>query len=172
MEHKRNIWNPGLLSGLVLGAISIIYFVVTQKCSIGIVNLILWMLKLGGCILFLRFAMLRFAKIEDGIVNSDTFKMGLVAAVSSAILFSAFYLAYMLYIDPDAISNAINTALEQYEDVISEDVLEQFEAIAPRVPQIGFWANLVYCSIFGTVLSAILSRNIPSRNPFNTPDEQ
>ena len=44
---------------------------------------------------------------------------------------------------------------------------------------ISFFTNLIYCFLFGTVLSAILSRNIPSRNPFadfrqndNSPDEQ
>ena len=29
-----------------------------------------------------------------------------------------------------------------------------------------FFINLFYCFIYGTILSAILSRNIPPRNPF------
>jgi hypothetical protein len=43
---------------------------------------------------------------------------------------------------------------------------------------VSFFTNLIYCFLFGVVLSAILSRNIPSRNPFadyqkkDTPDEQ
>ena len=40
----------------------------------------------------------------------------------------------------------------------------------PRLPTFSFFVNLFYCWLFGTVLSAILSRNIPSRNPFT--DEQ
>ena len=39
-----------------------------------------------------------------------------------------------------------------------------------NLPSFSFFVNLIYCWLFGTVLSAILSRNIPSRNPFT--DEQ
>ena len=40
------------------------------------------------------------------------------------------------------------------------------EEMIPRTPTIMFLVNFLYCWLFGTSLSAILSRNIPSRNPF------
>ena len=42
-----------------------------------------------------------------------------------------------------------------------------------NMPQITFFSNLIYCFFFGTILSFILSRNVPSRNPFadHTSDE-
>ena len=43
------------------------------------------------------------------------------------------------------------------------NALDKVEAI---MPQMIFFSNLIYCFLYGTVLSAILSRNIPPRNPF------
>jgi hypothetical protein len=43
------------------------------------------------------------------------------------------------------------------------------------MPQITFTINLLYCFVYGAILSLILSRNIPSNDPFanyNKPDEQ
>ena len=43
-----------------------------------------------------------------------------------------------------------------------------------NMPKYTFLGNLIYCSIFGTILSFILSRSIPSKDPFHNykPDEQ
>ena len=41
-----------------------------------------------------------------------------------------------------------------------------FEFTGDRMPQVMFFSNLVYCFLYGTVLSAVLSRNIPPRDPF------
>jgi hypothetical protein len=48
------------------------------------------------------------------------------------------------------------------------------EAYIEKLPQITFFSNLIYCTAYGTVLSFILSRNIPSRDPFADykPDQQ
>ena len=43
-----------------------------------------------------------------------------------------------------------------------------------NLPQITFISNLIYCFLYGMILSFILSRNIPSKDPFADykPEEQ
>ena len=40
------------------------------------------------------------------------------------------------------------------------------EELMPKMPTYAFFANLIYCWLFGTILAAIFSRNISSSNPF------
>ena len=40
------------------------------------------------------------------------------------------------------------------------------DTVESIMPQVMFFSNLVYCFLYGTVLSAVLSRNIPPRDPF------
>ena len=89
----------------------------------------------------------------------------MLTALLSALLYSAFYLAYTSFIAPDT----FDTALEILRDnpYIDSNSMEQVEEMIPRMPTIAFFMNLVYCWLFGTVLAAIYSRNIPSQNPFN-----
>ena len=53
-------------------------------------------------------------------------------------------------------------------------ISELMETYMEKLPQITFFSNLIYCTAYGTVLSFILSRNIPSRDPFADykPDQQ
>ena len=45
---------------------------------------------------------------------------------------------------------------------------EAMEALEnTNMERVSFFTNLIYCFIFGTILSAILSSNIPSKNPFD-----
>ena len=56
--------------------------------------------------------------------------------------------------------------MEMYEGMLTADQLDSMQELMPKLPTISFFANLIWCWLFGTVLAAIFSRNIPSRNPF------
>jgi hypothetical protein len=50
--------------------------------------------------------------------------------------------------------------------MMDSNSLSMVDSYLERLPEITFISNLIYCFAFGTVLSAILSRNIPSTDPF------
>ena len=58
--------------------------------------------------------------------------------------------------------------------MLDSNSLAELDGMMDKLPQLTFFSNLIYCFIYGSLLSAILSRNIPSRDPFasNKPDEQ
>jgi len=184
---RQDLWDAAGKAGLVLGLVSSAYILITPllaKLGGGtgmaflttILGFFLWAAKFAGCILLMKFFMKKFAAAHPGVDNSDTFKFGMLTALLSALIFSAFYMAYVTWIDPDTMERAMEAVQESYSSMLTAESLEMMENINMGV--VGFFANLIYCFIFGTVLSAILSRNIPSRNPFanpgpsNTPDEQ
>jgi hypothetical protein len=58
--------------------------------------------------------------------------------------------------------------------MMDSNSLKEIDKMSENLPQLTFFSNLIYCFIYGSILSGILSRNIPSRDPFASykPDEQ
>lgn len=183
MTDRKSLWDSAGKAGLVLGLISIAYTLMswlTGKMGadgvgmaflVGALNVVLWLAKFVGCILVMRALMKRFVASEPGADNSDSFRFGVATSLLSALLFSAFILAFYSFIAPDAITDTMDTLLQNPS--IASEGKEAIEAIVPKMPVIMFFSQLSYCFLFGLALSAILSRRIPSRNPFEDgADEQ
>ena len=177
MNEKNSIWEHAGKAGLVLGGVSIVYMLITSLLGkvaenagsgltilMTLVNFLLWAAKFCACIYLMRFFMLRFSKADPAADNNRVFRFGARTALLSALLYSAFYLAYVSFIAPDTFEKA--TEMLQDNPLLSSSDMAAVEEMLPRLPTFSFFANLLYCWLFGTILSAILSRNIPSRNPF------
>jgi hypothetical protein len=95
-------------------------------------------------------------------------------AFLSALVYSAFTLADVLVISPDFYANQIDQVMQAYAPMMDSNTLAEMDTMTGRFPQLTFFSNLIYCFIYGTILAAILSRNIPSKDPFASykPDEQ
>lgn len=182
--EKKTVWNEGSVAGLIFGAISIAYMVIsayTGKLGTGkpaiaalisVANVLLWAAKFFGCIFLMKALMRKFATVYPEASNSDTFRYGVVTALCSALLYAAAYLAYILFVEPDMLTDAMDTVMQSYSSMLDSNSMEAIENMKGSLPQITFFSNLIYCFIYGTILSAILSRNIPSRNPFETKKEE
>lgn len=184
MDSKKSFWNSAASAGMVLGGVCVVYLILNWLLSLvadksaatGIIamlaNIILWAAKFGGCIWLMKFFLLRFSEAFPEADNGDVFKYGMLVALFSALIYSAAYLAYMLFLAPDQIQEVFDSLADN--PMMNSNSLEMLEEMMPKMPTISFFMNLVYCWLFGTVLSAIFSRNIPSSNPFrnNGIDEQ
>ena len=172
-EQKNIIWEQAGKAGLVLGGISILYMMLTAVTGkvaengstvlMGLINILLWLAKLGGCIYLMRFFMLRFSQADPEADNARVFRFGMLTALLSALLYSAFYLAYVSFIAPDTFENAMEAITDN--PMLDSNSLAAIEEMMPKMPTISFFVNLVWCWLFGTILAAIFSRNIPPKNP-------
>lgn len=182
MEEKRiNLWNEAGKAGLVLGLVSIAYLIITHftgkmagsglgAFAIGTLNFVLWAGKLFLCIWLVRYFLLQFSKRNPSADNKKVFSFGMVTALYSAILYSAFYLLYVLYLAPESIAASMDAIMSQYASGVDSNTLEMMENMKADMPTISFFVNLVWCWLFGTILSAIFSRKIPANadDPFKT----
>jgi hypothetical protein len=64
--------------------------------------------------------------------------------------------------------------MQQYSSMMDSNSRNMMKKFIEILPQFQFVWNLLYCFVYGMVLSAILSRNIPSQDPFADykPDQQ
>lgn len=178
MTDKKTTWNQAGVAGLVLGGVCIVYMLVTSWTGkigstkplvamlISILNLVLWAAKFVGCIYLMKFFLKRFAAGDAEEDNSTVFAFGVRIALLSSIVYSAFWLADVTIISPDMLDNAFDMIMQNFGSKLDSNTLQAFEESMSSFSTAGFFTNLVYCFLFGTVLSAILSRNIPPRNPF------
>lgn len=173
---RKDLWDSAGKAGLVIGAVSCAYMALSQLLAsfnpspvvaalIAVLDIILWAGKFAGCILLMKWFMTKFAAAHPGLSNNDTFKFGVAVALLSALIYSGFYLAYVTIIAPDVFTNALETVQESYGSMMGQEALDAMENM--NMASISFFSNLIYCFLFETVLSLILSKNIPSRNPFN-----
>jgi hypothetical protein len=182
-DIKKNMWNAAGTAGLALGAVSSAYLLAGQVLSGDmapavlwqqIIAFALWSVKFVGCIWLMKFFMTKFAKDNEGVDNKSVFRMGALTALLSALMFSGISLANMLYISADYYDTLYQTVAQQMSAALDSNSLSVLDKVIENMPQIIFFYNLSYCFLFGTALSAILSRNIPARDPFADykPDEQ
>lgn len=180
-QIRKNLWNSAAKAGMVLGLVSSAYLFINQWVTSmgipvlsGVLGFVLWAVKFGGCIWLMMFFMKKFAAENTAADNSTTMKFGIATALLSALVYAAFSFANMAYFSTDLIAENMDAVMQAYSQFMDSNTMSQMEKTMTKLPQITFFGNLIYCFIFGTILSAILSRNIPSRDPFasNRPDEQ
>jgi len=175
MESNRTLWNEAGKAGLVLGSVSLVYMVIDflvtkgqgQSGWISAAMTVLWAAKLWLCLWLLKFFLTRYSANNPEIDNSGTFRFGMAVAFLSALLYSGGQLAWVTLVQPDMFADSIALVEESIESMMTDDMIDTLEEIVPKMPTISFFLSLFWCWIFGTCFSAIFSRNIPSRNPFD-----
>ena len=181
---RRAMWNEAGKAGLVLGIIPIVYLLLSALLAklsggaavaflLSILKFLLWVVKFGGCIYLMSYFMKALVKKYDGVDNRKTFNFGMMTAALSALIVAAYSLAQSLIIDPAELREAMETAMSSYSSMLDSNSMAVMDNMMNNLPQINFFANLIYCFLFGTVVSALFSRNIPPQDPFanyNKPD--
>lgn len=179
---QKNMWNMAGKAGLVLGLISTAYLFITQGLGQieipalvnSILGFVLWAAKFIGCIWIMKFFMKKFVAENNGVTNANTFRLGNIMALLSALVYSAAAFANVAFISPELFEEQMNAVMQQMAPMMDSNTLGMMETYLENLPQITFFSNLIYCFLYGMILSFILSRNIPSKDPFADykPDEQ
>lgn len=179
---QKNMWNTAGKAGLALGGVSTAYLFLTQWTAQAelpafitmVVNILLWAAKFGGCIWLMMYFMKAFAAENPETGNSGTFKLGIAMAFLSALVYAAFSFANVAFFYPDLFAEQMNTVMQQMAPMLDSNTAAQMDKTMQNLPQITFFSNLIYCFIYGTILSFALSRMIPSKDPFADyrPEEQ
>lgn len=176
------IWDAAAKAAIAFGAISSVYMFATQflsSCELSAfammtISALLWIAKFVGCIWLMMFFMKKLVKDHPEAQNSTTFRFGCITAALSALIYAAVSFANYAFISPDFLSGQMDAVMQQMAPMMDSNTMAETEKMIDKMPQITFFSNLIYCFIYGSLLSAILSRMIPSKDPFADykPDEQ
>ena len=122
----------------------------------------------------MMFFMKKHVEAHPKLINRDTFNLGIATAFLSALVYSTAAFANVAFISGAELAEQMNMTMQQMSQLMDSNSMAMMDTLMQKLPQITFFSNLIYCTAFGTVLSFILSRNIPSRDPFANykPDQQ
>ena len=122
--------------------------------------------KFAGCIWLMLFFIRKFVKENPQADNSSSFRFGIITSLLSALIYSAASFANTAFINKELFTEQMDMIMQSYARIMDSNTMNAMEKMLDMMPQITFFSTLAYCFLFGTALSAILSRNIPSRDPF------
>lgn len=175
------LWNEAGKSGLILGLFTGIFIftgLLTGKMEAGgfgsvlagtVLGILLWFLKFFGCLWILKHQMLKYSASVEKATANDLFRFGMLTALTSAIIVAGLQLLNMTVISPDTIKAATEEYLNTYSSMmsLSDSDLAVFEKTLGNLPRISFFTILIYCFLYGTVASRIISRSIPTAGVFD-----
>lgn len=110
--------------------------------------------------------MKKFHAAHSEATNKDVYHMGLLTALLSAFFYASLQLIDMSYISTEFYAEQYQIILQQYSSIMDSNTLNTLKGFMDDMPIYTFAWTLIYCTAYGAVLSAILSRNIPSKDPF------
>lgn len=168
MNEGKSIWESAAIPGLILGVIPAVYTLLGgylgdwQPLGSGLVllktaaSMALWASKFALCIVVFRLYMRKFSGGETP-EDNKLFLFGVTMALLSAIIYSGAYLAYITYVRPDFLDSTLQVFQQEVFPKLDAATRNSFEEMVPKLPRMMFFANLIYCFCFGTVLSMIFT---------------
>ena len=183
---NNTLWNEAAKAGAYLGAVSVGCLALKEWAGtsgssflIQAASIVLWAVEFFGCILLMKNLMLSLRDRYEGVKIQDTYKLGRRAALLSGLLLASAQVLFILQMpqaEMDEFVIQVTAALP-----VGSAGREEVEGMMDKLPVITFISQWIYCFLYGTVLSSILSRyiflqklfggNFPPRDG-NTPDEQ
>lgn len=174
MDNKSSLFNSAGKAGLILGGLSTAHLAASDLLSsiqgaagiiTGLLSFVLWGAKFAFCIILMKKLMQKYANTLEEPSQREVFRFGRLSALLSSALFSAATMAYQLFIRPDAARQAFEAL--KGSPAMTKEAMQMMESLLPQLPTFTFFVNLIYCFLFGLILSSIFSRNIVSNNPFS-----
>lgn len=174
----RDLWQDAALGGICLAAVSSIYLVAnnllagTEAGWAKVLTFILDAGKIVLCIWLMRWFMVRLLNNNKDIDRQDIMRLGTMMALCSALIYATFTMAYYT-MAPDFVEETFGMLMDEMDSKLDANSLTAIENMQQSFPTFAFWGTLIYCFLFGWVLSAILSSRLVPSNPFanDTTDE-
>ena len=159
------LWNEAAKAGILLGLVSVGCLVLKELAGLSgqaflvqAATVILWAVEFFGCILIMKSQQLNLRDKYEDIRMEDCFRLGRRAALLSGLVLASAQALIILYMPQESMDTLVDQISQAMS--MSSSQMEQMEGVVARLPLYTFVFQWVYCFLYGTVLSSILSRYI------------
>lgn len=163
-----------LFFGLISGGYMFVNGILSTAESpllVGILSTVLWAGKFVGCILLMRFFMKKLLGSYEGVTRQNLLGYGTLIALFSAIITAACSYISVQYVFPGQITEAFNTAFEQTAGMLDSNSMAALEGLESKMGVISLVSNLIWCFVYGWLLSVIMSNSLAGKkNIFDDDD--
>jgi hypothetical protein len=167
METKQSLFSSALKSGLIIGVVSIVIFIVMYVADLKPVGIVLplSMLAVGIAISVILLVILfkKYRTEAGGFVSfRDAFLYGFIALVTGTLLYTAFTMIFIHFVDPDYYKNimeAQKTWMEGYlAGKMPEDkIAEQLDKLDEQTAKMGSISTMLKNLIWSVIVDGIIA---------------
>ena len=170
---SKTLWNEAGRVGFVFGGFSSLCLLLKEGAAltgstflVQAAAIILWAIEFFGCILLMKKYMLDLRDKFEGVTMVDTYRFGRRVALLSGLILAAVDAVLIMKMPQDTVTSVLselNTAVAGSLGGVSEDEVGR---IVDNLPLYTFIFQWLYCFLYGSLLSAIMSRYIFARDMF------
>ena len=174
----KTLWNEAGRVGFVFGGFSSLCLLLKEGAAltgstflVQAAAIILWAVEFFGCILLMKKYMLDLRDKFDGVTVEDTYRFGRRIALLSGLILAAVDAILIMKMPPETVESVVtelNTAITSKMGAGYEGEIGRFVDKLPLYTFIGQW---LYCFLYGSLLSAIMSRYLYVQDVFNDPGQ-
>lgn len=171
----KTLWNEAGRVGFVFGGFSSLCLILKEASAltgstflVQAAAIILWAVEFFGCILLMKKYMLDLRDKYDGVTMVDTYRFGRRVGLLSGLILAAVDAILIMKMPQDTVTSVMNeleSALPAGMGRLSEDDMGR---IVDGLPLYTFIFQWLYCFLYGSLLSAIMSRYVFMQNFFQS----
>ena len=174
----KTLWNEAGRVGFVFGGFSSLCLLLKEGAAltgstflVQAAAIILWAVEFFGCILLMKKYMLDLRDKFDGVTVMDTYRFGRRVVLFSGLILASVDAAVIMYMPQETVESVVtelNTAISTKMGAGYEGEIGRFVDKLPLYTFIGQW---IYCFLYGSLLSSIMSRYLYVQDAFNDPGD-
>ena len=170
---NKILWNEAGRVGLVFGLFSSVCLGLKEASAltgstfvVTAAAVILWAVEFFGCILLMKKYMLDLRDKYDGTDYLDAYKFGRRVALLSGLILAAVDAVLIMHLPQETVEAAFAEATAAVTSKLGSSYAGEAERMMDMLPAATFFGQWLYCFLYGSLLSAILSRYIFLQNYF------
>ena len=170
---SKTLWNEAGRVGLVFGGFSSLCLLLKEGAALTnsmfltqAAGIILWAVEFFGCILLMKKYMLDLRDKYDDVTMVDAYRFGRRVALLSGLILAAVDALIIMKMPQETVTSVmseLSAAMPAGMGHVSEDDLGR---LVDKLPLYTFLGQWLYCFLYGSLLSAIMSRYIFLQDPF------
>jgi len=183
---SKTLWNEAGRVGFVFGGFSSLCLVLKMGSTLTgstfltqAAAIILWAVEFFGCILLMKKYMLDLRDKYDGATVEDVYHFGRRVALLSGLILAAVDAFITMKLPPETLENVVTELNTAVSSKLGGGYEGEVGLFVDRLPLYTFIGQWLYCFLYGSLLSAIMSRYIFLQGPFqgnggneDQPDDQ
>jgi hypothetical protein len=170
---NKQIWNDAARVGIVFGVFSSVCLGLKEAAALTgstfltmAASIILWAVEFFGCIMLMK-KYIAEAKQHEGISQLQLYQIGRRVALLSGLILAAVNAVIVSLTPDETIEAAFSQAMSSVPANMQADAADSMNMMLSNFPIFIFIGQWLYCFLYGSVLSAIMSRNVFMLNLFN-----
>ena len=164
---NTTLWNEAARTGLLFGGFSSVCLLLKEGAGltgstflVQAAAIILWAVEFFGCILLMKKCLLDLRDKYEGVTMNDTYRYGRRIALLSGLILAAVDAAVITLFPEETINEVVNELTASASAQLGSGYENEIGKFVDQLPLYTFIFQWIYCFLYGSLLSGILSRYI------------